>query len=111
MHDDSTVASFEDWTRLLGTIIRKFARESSSYDTRETPAEVRKRKDRETARLASGLESSGKSSGPRTRKFNLDTPKLHFLGDYPASIKKYGTTDGYSAMIVWCSLFIKHFTD
>jgi hypothetical protein len=34
--------------------------------------------------------------GRRHKTFNLNTYKLHSLGDYVTSIRKYGTTDSYS---------------
>jgi hypothetical protein len=41
-------------------------------------------------------------SGRRERKFNLSTYKLHALGDYPKTIRRYGTTDNYSTQPVRC---------
>jgi hypothetical protein len=34
--------------------------------------------------------------GPRQKKFNLRTYKYHSLGDYPKTIRQFGTTDSYS---------------
>ena len=39
-------------------------------------------------------------SGRRPKKFNLNTVKLHFLGDYTPTIRGYGTTDSYSTETV-----------
>jgi len=43
----------------------------------------------------------------RPRLLNLQTYKLHALGDYAAHIRMYGTTDSYSTQVVslccdWC---------
>lgn len=35
-------------------------------------------------------------TGRRRKTFNLNTYKIHSLGDYVATIKEYGTTDSYS---------------
>jgi hypothetical protein len=32
----------------------------------------------------------------RSKTFNLNTYKIHALGDYVATIRQYGTTDSYS---------------
>ena len=43
------------------------------------------------------------SEPPYTRRpkvLNLNTYKLHSLGDYPDTIKQYGTTDSYSTQLV-----------
>jgi hypothetical protein len=39
------------------------------------------------------------------KHFNLNTYKIHSLGDYTATIRKYGTTDSYSTELVSSSLF------
>lgn len=40
------------------------------------------------------------SSSRRKKTFNLNTAKLHFLGDYVSSISAFGTTDSYSTETV-----------
>jgi hypothetical protein len=46
--------------------------------------------------------TSGTSS--RKKKFTLNTYKYHACGDYPNTIRQYGTTDSYSTEIVSYSL-------
>jgi hypothetical protein len=41
--------------------------------------------------------SHPKASTRRSKSFNLNTYKHHTLGDYASTIRKYGTTDSYSA--------------
>ena len=36
----------------------------------------------------------------RPKTFNMNTYKLHSLGDYTDAIRNYGTTDSYSTQIV-----------
>ncbi|KAK7037661.1 hypothetical protein VNI00_010884 [Paramarasmius palmivorus] len=100
MVTDSEIDSLEQVTRLLGQLIRKFTNDSFKYDTKETPAEVRRRKRRAADKLSKGeAAQADDNAGARSRKFNMETAKLHFLGDYAESLRKYGTTDGYSSTI------------
>jgi hypothetical protein len=49
------------------------------------------------------LQSPNKAasaSGPLLKTFNLNTYKVHALGDYTAHIRRYGTTDSYSTEVV-----------
>ncbi|KAL0057177.1 hypothetical protein AAF712_016187 [Marasmius tenuissimus] len=100
LHTDSTVASFEDATVQLGKSLRKLAKDSENFNTKETPREVETRERRAvtTAKRSSGTgkPTTTKKSGAQVKKFSLSTAKLHFLGDYPSAIKEYGTTDSYT---------------
>jgi len=42
------------------------------------------------------LDGSATAEGRRPKKFNLQTYKYHSLGDYPDTIRQYGTSDSYS---------------
>ncbi|KAL0062348.1 hypothetical protein AAF712_010759 [Marasmius tenuissimus] len=100
LHTDSTVASFEDTTVQLGKSLRKFAKDSENFNTKETPREVKARGQRAVATAKrkpdTGKSTTTKKSGAQVKKFSLSTAKLHFLGDYPSAIKEYGTTDSYT---------------
>jgi hypothetical protein len=48
--------------------------------------------------------SNGTGAACRIKKFTLNTYKYHACGDYPNTIRRYGTTDSYSTEIVSCSL-------
>lgn len=39
-------------------------------------------------------------TGRRDKTWNINTPKFHALGDYPAYIRLFGTTDSYSTQLV-----------
>jgi hypothetical protein len=41
-----------------------------------------------------GVQSDAKA--PRLKEFSFETYKLHALGDYSSTIRRYGTTDSYS---------------
>ena len=46
------------------------------------------------------LSSALVSDEPRQKNFVLNTYKIHALGDYPATIRKFGTTDSFTSEIV-----------
>lgn len=53
-------------------------------------------------------QSQQKAPQSRRKKFGLRSYKYHSLGDYPATIRRFGTTDSYSTEPVGsnCSLYI-----
>lgn len=64
----------------------------------ELPGEIAARQ-----KKISNLNSAGAGTGPsgaRPKAFNMQTYKLHALGDYVSSIKMFGTTDSYTTQIV-----------
>lgn len=44
--------------------------------------------------------STGATSGQLKKSLNLNTVKMHFLGDYPSMISRLGTTDSYTTQWV-----------
>lgn len=91
MHTDTSLAILDDATTCLGISLRYFSTTTCpAFDTQETAPEQAARGRRQQA---------AQSSAPTTRRartFNLKTVKLHFLGDYVESIKRFGTTDSIS---------------
>ena len=71
------------------------------YVTTELPQEYAVR-GRRTAALAAqkGHPIATTVSKPKRKSLNLSTYKFHSLGDYPNTIRRYGTTDNYSTQIV-----------
>jgi len=41
-------------------------------------------------------QAQQKTSQPRLKKFSLRSYKYHSLGDYPDTVRRFGTTDSYS---------------
>jgi hypothetical protein len=77
--------------RQLGKALRDFVLHTCvKYATVELDSEFDRRK-RKAARSNSSTESSRKSVS-----FNLETYKLHALGDYVQQIKMFGVTGNYS---------------
>lgn len=106
MHTDSTLKIFDEITADIGAEFRTFERETCSvFDTRELPCEAnarqrRKQKSKQGCLPApaerGSLDGSATAEGRRPKKFNLQTYKYHSLGDYPDTIRQYGTSDSYS---------------
>lgn len=126
LHTDSTLTRLEEVTTELGTTLRHFQQNiCPRYDTQELPREEAARARRRTAtrkktqasaepsasgpRPSQAAESTGRfaaAAGRKKKQFNLSFIKLHGLGDYPATIRLFGTTDSYSTQIVSLSAFI-----
>ncbi|KAF9551882.1 hypothetical protein CPC08DRAFT_647480, partial [Agrocybe pediades] len=111
LHTESTVRDLEGSTSRLGTALRRFESVTcSKYVTQELPSEEAARGQRKAAMAAKGTASKGKGKekekGPRIRKFNLSTYKMHGLGDYPYFIRRCATTDNYSTWPVSISFIL-----
>ena len=104
LHTSTTLNKLETATKQLGTILRRFAQTTcEAYDTRELPQEAAARGRRQAAMAAKeGPSAQPKqlASGSNRRKFNLNTYKLHALGDYANTIREFGTTDNYTTQVV-----------
>ncbi|KAG6912539.1 hypothetical protein DXG01_013935, partial [Tephrocybe rancida] len=109
MHNDLTLLELDEATKALGIGMRKFvATTCTSFQTRELPREAEARARRTTKAKAQTGSKPGESERPppakgistqRLKTFNLDTYKFHALGDVPAHIREFGTTDSYSTEI------------
>ena len=100
LHTDYTLELFDACTISLSQHMRLFlTKVCSIYPTVELPREESARGKRAIA--SAGAQRPTKAvSGPLRRYFNLNTYKFHSLGDYPAIIREFGTTDSYSTQIV-----------
>jgi hypothetical protein len=88
MHTDSSLALLDEVTTGLGYALRHLATTvSSNFPTCETPAEYAK---------CQRTSSTSTTQGRQPKGLNLCTIKLHSLGDYVSTIKRYGTTENYS---------------
>jgi hypothetical protein len=123
LHTDQTLQELQTSTVALATKFKDFKRTCASYTTYELPkerekhqrakakkpAKVSKRanspKPTESARSSAKSdqvteEADDSTNARKEATFNLSTYKYHALGDYVATIKKYGTTDSYSTELV-----------
>lgn len=118
LHIDDTLDFLDQETRYIGRDLRAFIKKTCGfYDTRELKREAEARKRRKAKQQQS---IHGNSGGTRTaqstrpepaavlaedeepipKKLNINTYKAHSLGDYAKTIRRLGTTDSYSTVIV-----------
>lgn len=112
LHTEETLTILDNVTRSLGISLRAFKKDTcTKYQTNELPREAAARQRRQTsaARKRKGKKVevvteqaiTERSQPSRRRKgLNLNTYKLHSLGDYVDAIRQYGTTDSYSTQLV-----------
>ena len=94
LHTELTLTSFERVTADLGVLLRHFTTITcNAFKTTELPRERAAHLRRATADAPAQAASGG---GPKPKGFNLNTYKLHALGDYPQSIRERGTVDNYT---------------
>jgi hypothetical protein len=117
LHTDSTLTWLDESTKAFGRQIRRFQSYTCSFfDTRELPQEEtvrcrRQQKKKGSANLSDpsplvpAPAPATPSAGTKKKLFNLILIKLHALGDYVKTIKKFGTTDSYSTQPVWMTMF------
>ncbi|KAI0083358.1 hypothetical protein BDY19DRAFT_858286, partial [Irpex rosettiformis] len=105
MHTTTTLKHLTHTTTALGRFLRQFKEHvCTHFVTKELPRESAARDVQ--IRLASDTQASPSNvtmpSGavPRVKTFNLNTYKLHALGDYVETIKTFGPSDNYSTQTV-----------
>ena len=103
MHTDDTLRLMESITVKLGNHLHTLTNETcSAFSTKELRHEAEaqtRRQGCETLRKLGNASSQQNDAQAPTRKaktLNLQTYKLHALGDYPEQIQTYGMTDSYS---------------
>ena len=101
MHTDETLTLLDSIMGRLGRGLRRFQQKTcAAFDMQELKREVERRQCRELKNTAGNSTAAAPQATQRKKIFNLQTYKLHALGDYANSIRKYGTTDSYSTEIV-----------
>lgn len=102
LHSDITIKLLRERTIRLGKELRNFQKDvCSRYETYETAKETASRVRAAVSRMESAGSSVGVDVGVRKRRtFNLQTSKIHALGDYVDEIVTYGTTDNFSTQLV-----------
>jgi len=109
LHTETTLTALESSGMRLGKALRRFQDTVCSQNpTYELPSEAEARYRRqEKAHLKKTKASNppaspapAPTSKPREKSFNMKTYKLHSLGDYPASIRQFGTTDNTTTQTV-----------
>ena len=102
MHTDDTMQIFQTVTRELGNELRLFRETCTTFTTKELrrEAECRRRKEARVAPPNTATTNSTTTNNCRPKVLNLNTYKLHALGDYPSQIELFGTTDSFSTQLV-----------
>jgi hypothetical protein len=107
LHTEHTLASFEAVTTDVGVLLRHFSLVTcNAFRTTELPREraARLRKTANTPATSGTSGTTAPGTGPKVKGFNLNTYKIHALGDYPQTIRERGTTDNYTSQRVWSGL-------
>lgn len=103
MHTDVTLDIFSQVTTTLGGRLREFNEKICSvFQTRELEREraARQRRQKKSNDAGTGAAAASKNNGRKPKQFSLKTYKLHALGDYVSTIRRFGTTDSYSTQRV-----------
>ena len=103
MHTDDILRLMESITVKLGNHLHTFTNETcSAFSTKELRCEAKARtrcQGRETLQKlgnASSWQNDAQAPTRKAKTLNLQTYKLHALGDYPEQMQTYSTTDSYS---------------
>ena len=111
LHTTDTISSLRTQTKELGRLLRRYAKTlCPEYATKPLPSEDaatyrRKAKKASKTKKAASTSQKPKASNANTsfRKgsgFNLETYKIHALGDYADHIELFGPTDCFSTQQV-----------
>lgn len=104
LHTDTTLSYFDESTVALGKGLRQFRKVTcEAFNTTELAKEASARVRREAVDIGKGAQADSTASeraAKKQRKLNLNTYKVHALGHYPAAIRRFGTTDGYTTQVV-----------
>jgi hypothetical protein len=110
MHTDATLDILRHVTRSLGNSLREFEEKTCSlFTTRELERERAARQRRQEKTKVSNEArpmtiTAATNNARRPKHLNLNTYKIHSLGDYVSTIEQYGTTDSYSTQPVSAQL-------
>ncbi|KAF9219982.1 hypothetical protein BS17DRAFT_716074, partial [Gyrodon lividus] len=108
LHTDHSLGFLDAATIYLSKSVCKFQRMTCQYyHTTELPQEHAAHGRRMAALAAQqGHSISMSQSKPKCKTLNLLTYKYHALGDYPNTIRQYGTTDNYTTQGVSNMLYL-----
>ena len=108
MHTTHTIASLRSQTKELGSQLRRYVNKvCSQYETKQLPGEAAARYRRQATKVKKGTSAfqPGPSSSRNFKPFNLETYKIHALGDYADHIERFGPTDCFTTQQVRSALF------
>ncbi|KAF9058027.1 hypothetical protein BJ165DRAFT_1521351 [Panaeolus papilionaceus] len=103
MHTETSLQRLHSLTTDFGVQMRLFRDTTCAhYQTVESPREAAARVRRELAASHHGPSETPRTGNTTTRKpktLNLQTVKMHFLGDYVEHIRMFGMSDSYSTQL------------
>lgn len=109
MHTTHTIKSLRSQTKELGSQLRRYTnRVCPEYKTKKLPGEAATLYRRRAAKGKKATTAPPQNAKSKARKatglkqFNLETYKIHALGDYADNIERFGPTDCFSTQQV-CS--------
>ena len=108
LHTEHTLDTLQDLTQTFGTILRQFHRTTCEvFATLELPKEAasRIRRSAKSSNAAASTSTSKATPSQQKKCLNLNTYKLHAMGDYVSTIRQYGTIDSYSTQAVSNRIF------
>lgn len=117
LHIEGTLDLLDIETQYIGKHLRSFINKTcATYDTHELRREADARKRRKAKKQAGSSGSAqermpeelpqtepdgtAEADEPSPKRLNINTYKAHSLGDYARTIRRLGTTDSYSTVIV-----------
>ncbi|KAG2059465.1 hypothetical protein BDR06DRAFT_979974 [Suillus hirtellus] len=112
MHTNEILNLLNTATVMLGKQLRHFQRHTCvAFNTKELKREAEHCQHQQLQNLVQDGTGEASTSTSQTtqqpKTFNLQTYKLHALGDYSTSIHNFGTTDSYSTKPVNQKDFVK----
>ena len=111
LHTDATLQILDVTTTDLGNQLRAFQSDTcASFETLELKREAEARQRRQT-REGSAANAPGILNQRRRKTLNLQTYKIHALGDYVSTIRMFGTTDSYTTAIASASFLMRMSND
>ena len=101
LHTDESLALLDEVTCLLDWQLRRFQDFTCrGFNMLELPSETAARWRRKNGQFNTSNTAARNIYGARSKSFNLNTYKLHALGDYVSTIRLFGTTDSYTTQVV-----------
>ena len=91
MHTETTLQLFDQAVSSLGKALRAFQHGCADIVTKELPKETQSRIRRRAGKT---------SRSAKPKRFNLNTYKVHRLGDYPNAVREFGPLDNFSTQTV-----------
>ncbi|KAF7422998.1 hypothetical protein PC9H_011162 [Pleurotus ostreatus] len=99
LHTNTTLRLLREATVDIGNLLRKFSDTvCPAYTTKDLPCEAEARA-RKARKMDSTSLNTTASTTTKLRSFNMNTYKMHALGDYANTIQQLGTSESWSTQV------------